>query len=169
MPIARKILTEEEARLKMASLCSRSEQCESDIRRKLINLRLTNPQITDIITFLKDEKFLDNARYAKSFVNDKAKFAHWGPYKIKAALASKHILSSLINEAIENLDERIWEQAAMKNAATKARTLDLTLPGDEGYKNRKKLFVFLTGRGFPANLSNRMVKEMKKFQEERNK
>ena len=168
MPIAKKIITPEDARLKMASLCSRSEQCESDIRRKLVNMGLQSSQISDILAFLKDEKFIDNARYAKSFANDKAKFAFWGQFKIKAALVSKHISSSFINEALATIDDEIWENAAMRNASSKARFLDLTLPGDDGYQNRKKLYLYLIGRGFSSPLANKAVKVMRNLQEEKN-
>lgn len=166
--MAKKIFTHEEAQLRMASLCSRSEQCESDIRRKLISMELQSSQISDILSFLKDEKFIDNSRYAKSFANDKAKFAYWGPNKIKASLVAKHIPSSIINEAISTIEEDIWKEAAMKNASGKARYLNLILPGDEGYQNRKKLYVYLIGRGFPSPLANKAVKIMRNLQEGKN-
>lgn len=169
MPIRKKPITPEEARLKMASLCSRSEQCEYDIRHKLINMGLSSSQMSEIISFLREEKFIDNARYAKSFANDKAKFSRWGPFKIKAALVAKHIPSSLINEALACINEEIWEDSVLKNATAKAKSLDLLIPGEDGYNNRKKLFEFLIGRGFQSSLANKAVKIMKNRQEEENK
>ena len=57
-----------EAYSKMAQLCSRSEQCSADIRRKMITYDLVNEVVEEIIEKLKKEKFLDDQRYVKSYI-----------------------------------------------------------------------------------------------------
>ena len=164
MALRKKPVTIEQARLKMASLCSRAEQCEFDILKKLINLGLSEADRKDIISSLKSGKYLDNERYARSFAIDKARFSHWGPLKIKAALYAKRIKSDIINEALGEVDKRIWVEAIMKSAETKARTLSLT--GNEGREDRQKLFAFLIRRGFSSDYANKAVRIMKRRQED---
>lgn len=164
MAIRKKPLTIEEAKLKMAGLCARSEQCSFSIEKKLYNLGLSSSQRKEIITFLEEERYLDDYRYARSFANDKARFNHWGPRKIRAALSVQKISGIAINEALEKIDEKIWEEGLMKCARAKAKYLDLT--GSEGMENCRKLFVYLMGRGFLSSESSKAVKLMKKIQKE---
>ena len=164
MALKKKPVTAEEAKLKMASLCSRSEQCEADVSNKLYKLGLSSGERTEIINYLKEERFIDNSRFAKAFARDKARFSYWGPKKIKAALALKKISSSEINEALSEVDEEDWTNALMKSAISKSRNLDLC--GEEGYENRRKLFTFLIGRGFTGEQANRGVRIMKEKQKD---
>ena len=160
----KKPITKEEALQKMASLCSRGEQCSKEIREKLFHLGLRKDEIDEILNWLKSNRYIDENRYARSIAHDKSRFSNWGPNKIKLYLFSKHIPASSIKEALESVEDNIWETALMKSAETKSRQLDLTLSGEEGYNNRKKLFLFLIGRGFTSAAANRAVKIMKSRQ-----
>ena len=162
MGFKKKLNTPEQAKLKMASLCSRSEQCESDILNKLYNQGISTSDRKEILDFLKEEKFIDNARYAKAFARDKVRFSFWGPKKIRAALALKKISTPEIFKALETVNEEDWEIALSKSAMSKSRNLDLI--GENGYENRKKLFTFLINRGFTSEQSNRAVRIMKEKQ-----
>ena len=66
-----KPLTRDEALVRMAGLCARSEQCASDIARKLRTKGLSSADIASVIDELKERSFLDEARYARSFARDK--------------------------------------------------------------------------------------------------
>ena len=158
----KKPLTVEAAIERMASLCSRSEHCEFEIYNKLIKLGLSSSQRQEVIDYLKENRYLDNARYAKSFANDKAKFTHWGPYKIKAELSLRRIPSALITEALKRIDNEVWETGLMKCAESKARNLDLT--GDEASVNCRKLYTYLASRGFATADVSRAVKTMRTSQ-----
>lgn len=159
-----KPVTKEKALARLAALCSRSEQCEDDLIKKLISWKLDKTTRNEIIEYLKDNKFLDNERYTRSYVNDKAKFSFWGPSKIRAELIRKRIPSSLINSALETIDSEIWKTGLIKNAISKSKNIDLL--GEEAYKERQKLMRYLIGRGFSATSASKAVSIMKKRQEE---
>lgn len=146
----------------MAGLCSRSEQCEYDIMRKLRLKGLSSLQVRELMDFLIEGRYVDNRRFAKSFARDKARFVKWGPKKIRAELSLRKIPSAIIIEAIEEIEEEVWEEGLMKCAVSKARSLDLT--GEDGYEERRKLFAYLIGRGFSGKDANRAVKIMKQQQ-----
>ena len=65
-------LTYEQALFKAAALCTQTEKCESDVRTKLLAWEIGEGDATKIIKYLKDEKFLDDARYCSFFVKDKS-------------------------------------------------------------------------------------------------
>lgn len=153
-----KPVTPEAARIRMADLCARSEQCEGDIRQKLYKMGLPSAQISEVINFLKDSRFIDNARFARSFSRDKCRFSGWGKYKIQTALAAKRLSSQDISEGLKAIEPSDYHDALRRTALAKARTLDLF--GEEAKENRLKLFRHILSRGFESNLASEMVKEI---------
>ena len=164
MPQLKKQITWQEALIKMESMCAGSEYCEYEINTRLVKLGIKADKRREIINHLIENRFIDNERFSLSFARDKARFSYWGPYKIQHALASLRISSATINKAINGVEQQNWEDALLKNASSKARTLNLIAPAKEGYDNRKKLFLYLIGRGFSSQDSNRAVKIMREKQ-----
>lgn len=158
MAFKRKRYTSEEARLKMADLCARSEQCEYDISQKLYKYGISAQERVEIIGYLIENKFIDNLRYAKSYAKDKCRFSGWGPFKIRYALSAKRIDSSDISEALEEIEEEQWEEALNKAANSKASKLDLN--GENSRDERLKLYRFLLSRGFESEKAKNAVKAM---------
>lgn len=161
----KKEVTKEKALERLASLCSRSEQCESDLNRKLIAWHLPAIDRNDIIEYLKTNRYIDEKRYAKSFVNDKARFSAWGPVKIRIELKKRKIKSSVIKEALANVDKDVWKEALLRCVRAKSRNLELT--GEEGFENSQKLLRYLISRGFSTEISLRVISLIKRKQEER--
>lgn len=134
---------EERLRLRLAGLCARSEQCTADLRTKIDRAGLDAEAAGRILGFLQSEKFLDDARFAVAYARDKARFAGWGPAKIRAGLAAKHIPSTMVAEAIDKVDPEDFAAALSRAAIAKSRQLDLNSRDD-----RTRLARHLFSRGF---------------------
>ncbi|MCH5235290.1 MAG: RecX family transcriptional regulator [Muribaculaceae bacterium] len=160
----KKEVTKEKALERLEGLCSRSEQCEFDLNRKMINWGLSSANRKEIMESLRDNRYVDDSRFARSFTNDKARFSSWGPNKIRMELIKRRLPSSIITESLRNVEPEVWKEGLLKNALSKAKNLDLT--GEEGWKNRQKLFRYIVGRGFPSSSASKAVNLMKKRQEE---
>lgn len=158
-----KPVTKEKALQRLASLCSRGEQCEFLLQRKLITWGVASGERKEILEYLKENRYLDDARYARSFANDKARFSSWGPYKIRAELSLRKIKPAFIKEAVAAVDSQVWKEALLKCASSKSKNLELS--GEDGYENRQKLLRYLISRGFPSAASSKAVALMKKRQE----
>lgn len=152
----KKSIDPEKARLKMADLCARSEQCEHDIREKLKRSKLSYQDIEDIISFLTERHFIDNARFAKSFTNDKVRFSGWGRNKIRMALRMKKISSDDINFAFENIDESEYNQSLARVAKYKCKDIDLS-----DYDQRNKLFRYLLSKGFESAKISKIISALR--------
>ncbi|MDE6217636.1 MAG: RecX family transcriptional regulator [Muribaculaceae bacterium] len=146
----------EKIRQRMASLCARSEQCESDIRTKIRRAGIFPDKEQEIIDFLMEHRFLDNARFARAFASDKVRFSGWGRIKIRNALLMKRIPSDLIDEAIGGVEESDYEAAILSAARAKSRGLDLSQRDDA-----MKLCRHLASRGFEPSLCISMMKRMR--------
>lgn len=143
----------EKLKMRMASLCARSEQCVYDISLKLRRAGLNSQETESIIKFLIDNRFLSDERFAVHFASYKTRFSGWGRYKIQQALKAKRINSSLIQKAVEEIDPKDSEEALSRALANKAKSLDLTKKEDA-----MKLYRHLMGRGFE---SDRVLPEIK--------
>lgn len=150
-----KPLTRDEALVRMAGLCARSEQCASDIARKLRTKGLSSADIASVIDELKERSFLDEARYARSFARDKVRFSAWGRRKIRMHLLSRRIPEHLVVEAFESVGEEDYAAAAARAARQKAASLDLSLSDD-----RIRLYRHLLLRGFESDVARSEIRRL---------
>lgn len=163
----KKEIDKEKALERLAGLCSRSEQCEYNLIQKLFKWGLPASDRKEIIDYLKENKYVDDGRYAKSYANDKARFSGWGPFKIRLELSKCKIPPQMIKEALDRVENSVWREGLLKNAESKAKNLDLL--GEESYQNQQKLYAYLISRGFPSGASGKAVALMKNRQKEKEK
>lgn len=161
----KKIITKEKALERLTSLCGRSEQCEWEIQRKLLNWRIPKEERDEIIDYLKENRYVNDQRYAASFANDKARFSAWGPQKIRIELFKRKIKPEYISAALQRVGQVVWKDGLIKNAKSKAKNLDLT--GEHGRENTAKLQRYLMARGFPSGVVAKVVGRIKRQQEEK--
>lgn len=138
----------DQALYRVAAICSKGEQCSGDIRAKLENWDLQEKEISDIIAYLKAEKYLDDDRYARAYCRDKAKFEGWGRIKIIYNLRHKGVAATTIDDAILAIDDDDYRERLYGLLKAKARTLQ----GKDTYKAKASLYRFAASRGFESDL-----------------
>jgi len=137
-------LSEPEALHKAATYCSLADRCIDDVRKKLTRREIDLPTQNRIIQRLVQEKFLNEERFCKSFVNDKLKFNKWGINKIKFELRKKNIPDSLIQSALENINPQENKERLLQLLTAKKKTVK----GKSEFEIQQKLMRFAAGRGF---------------------
>jgi len=137
-------LSYEQALHRLATYCSHVERCEWDIRRKMEAWELPPEQQDAIVQRLRKEKFIDEERYCKAFVNDKTKYNHWGIHKIFFELKKKQLPESFIREALKNLDSKENLEHLRLLIAQKKKSIK----GNNEWQIRQKLLLFAISRGF---------------------
>lgn len=142
-----KQITYEQALNRLAAYCSRAERCRADIRKKCQAWELPDEEQARLIARLEKERFLDEARYARAFVNDKSQYSRWGANKIRYALKLKGIPSLAIDEALSGIDREASREQLKQLLQQKQRTVK----GKDAYEIRQKLIRFALGRGFPLD------------------
>lgn len=136
-----------------AALCSNQEQCTGTILEKLRTWGVDTDEAHRVIQKLTEEKFLDDLRYAKFFVRDKYKLNRWGKVKITAMLRQKKIKNSVIEEALNEINMKEYEEICENLIKTKSATLNES----NHYIRKGKLFRFAAGRGFESDLIHRIL------------
>lgn len=140
-------MTAEQAFSRLASLCARAEYCAADLAAKMERWDIPQPEQTEILRRLADEKYIDEERYSRLFARDKLRFNRWGRVKIRMALAAKRIGAEAVEAAIDGLDESEYTDVLLQLLRTKARSVAAA----DGYERDMKLLRFAAGHGFTAD------------------
>jgi regulatory protein len=93
---------------------------------------------------------------ARYFANDKLKFNKWGRVKIKYMLQQKKVSREAISEALEQIDENIYNKILKEELVKKRKSIKDT---DE-YQIKAKLFQFASGRGFEGDAIYKMIDKL---------
>lgn len=141
-------LSEEKALFRAAAYCSKAERCEFDVRRKLVGWELTDEEQDRILKRLKEEKYIDNSRYARSFINDKIKYNKWGVNKIVFELKKKRVEEKYYSQILNDLSKEEFERQLISILKTKNRSVK----AKDIYDRKNKLIRFALGRGFSMDL-----------------
>lgn len=143
-----------EALNKAAAYCTLCERCVSEVTAKLTAWGVPHCEQEKIITRLIEEKFINEARYCRAFVNDKVRFNRWGRIKIRAALSEKRLPRELINEAIDNIDEEEYTASLAEVIAAKRKELK----GKDDHASQQKIIRHAASRGYEPSLILRTIK-----------
>lgn len=149
-----KELSEGEALNKAAAYCTLCERCIHEVVTKLTAWGVAYEPQQRIVKRLIEEKFIDEQRYCRAFVNDKIRFNHWGRIKIAASLREKHLPQPLIREALDSIDEEAYYTTLTNVIATKRKEIKET----DKYKANSKLLRFAASRGFEPSLIMQALK-----------
>ncbi len=139
-----KELGESEALSKAAAYCSAAERCSWEVKLKLEAWRVDEEAQIRILKRLADERFIDEARYCRSFIAEKLRFNKWGKRKIMQALWQKQLPPALCQAGLDEIDEEEYLAVLQSLIAAKKRTLK----AETEYERAGKLIRFAAGRGF---------------------
>lgn len=106
-------MTAEKAYTRAATLCSRSEQAESDIREKLAGWGIDEADVEQIVQRLREGNYLNEQRYAHAFVHDKFAFNGWGKIKMAFMLKQKQVSPAVIEEALAAINHEEYREKLM--------------------------------------------------------
>lgn len=144
----KKPLSPGEALNKAAAYCTLCERCVSEVSTKLTAWGVPYALQKEIISRLIEEKFIDEARYCRAFVNDKVRFNRWGRLKITAALREKRMPQEYIKEAMDNIDEDAYQQSLQETIDIKRRELK----GKDDFATQQKIIRHAASRGYEPSL-----------------
>lgn len=133
---------------KAMSLCAASEHCTGDIAAKLRVWGLDNDKSAELIGVLVKENFINDERYAMSFVKDKFKYNKWGKIKISAHLRAKNIPKACIDTALRSIDNEEYINTLKELIATHSRSVK----SKNKFDFKAKLLRFGLSRGFESSL-----------------
>lgn len=143
-----KQISEEDALLRLTSLCSTAEHCSHEMIEKMQRWQLANDAQARIIEYLVKEKYIDDERYARFFAKDKIRYNKWGRRKVEQAMWLKHIDGDIQRDVLDDIDDE--EYLAVLRPLLKTKRKSVKASSD--YEMNMKLIRFAMGRGYTMNI-----------------
>ncbi|WP_081208545.1 regulatory protein RecX [Salegentibacter sediminis] len=143
-----KSYTVKEATIKLMQFCAYRDRSHKEVEEKLREMNMIPAAQEQIIMQLMQEDFLNEERFARSFVRGKFRIKKWGRNKIKQELKFREISSPIVKLALTEIEEDAYLQSLEDLAIKKEKTLNESNP----FKKKKKLADFLLLKGYEANL-----------------
>ena len=149
----KKLISENDAMIRLTAKCAVSEYCRADIRKMMSRWELPEGVADKIIKRLQDERYIDEQRFAHAFVRDKFRYNHWGWIRIEQELKRRNIPQEYIDEAKEEISDDDNLEALRKIIDSKRPTVK----GKNEYEVNAKLFRFALSRGFSYSAINQVL------------
>lgn len=144
-------MTEKQALSKLMALCARGEHSSGEMLQKMRLWGIDEEAQARIMARLVGEKFVDDERFTRAFVNDKIKYNQWGRRKIEKALWAKGIDSDVQRRVLDEIDENLYLDALRPLLKSKSRSISAR----NEFDRQMKLVRFAMGRGFSMEQINR--------------
>ena len=112
--------------------------------------------VDEIIEKLIAEKYIDDERYAKAYVNDKFKFNKWGRIKMRHYLRQKGLSDATIEKGLEKIDEEKYIKVLVKTMKDKAKTIKKK----DKFTKMGLIIRYTQVRGFEPELIRRHMNEL---------
>ncbi|MDT0646888.1 regulatory protein RecX [Zunongwangia sp. F260] len=143
-----KSYTVKEATVKLMQFCAYRDRSHKEVEEKLKEMNMIPAAQEQIIIKLMQENFLNEERFARSFVRGKFRIKKWGRIKIKQELKLKDISSPIIKIALTEIDKDDYLSTLHEVAEKKSKLIKESNP----FKKKKKLADHLLRRGYEASL-----------------
>ena len=143
---------------RLQRLCSRAEYCAQDMYRKALkDLEGDSAAAARVVASLKEDKYIDDARYASCFAREKSSLQGWGPVKIRFQLRGKGISEEDIAAGLSEIEVPKADAKLRRLVEEKYKTLE----ADPQCK--LKLLKFVLSRGYEYDQVQSVVDEVMSF------
>jgi len=149
-----KSYTVDQATRLLENYCAYQERCHKEVEQKLYDLRMIPQAKEKILLHLMQHNFLNEERYAKSFVRGKFSIKKWGKIKITNQLKFKNISAYNIKTGLTEINEEDYLKTLQQLAEKKLPLIKES----NSFKKRNKLSTFLISKGFESSLVFETVK-----------
>lgn len=126
-------------------ILSRRDHSEAEMRQKMAKKKVPPADIDDTITWLKTKKYLNDARFAATYIETMVNLKPVGPRWLEAKLRQKGVKLDTIQQALDKSYSS--EKDLAQQAADRWRRSHPAKAGDN-----QKLARHLAARGFSSHI-----------------
>ena len=148
--------TVQEATKKIESYCAYQDRCHKEVVSKLKEMGMIPLAIDTIVGQLIEDRFLNEERFAKSFVRGKFRIKKWGKNRIVNELKFRNISKYNITSALKEIDPNEYVQTL----DTLSRKRLLQISETDIQKRKKKMADYLLYRGWESHLVYEKLQEL---------
>lgn len=139
---------------KILHYCSYQDRCVSEVKTKISTFEISSSDKERIMQLLINEGFIDDERFAHTFVRSKIHLKKWGVNKIRMSLKTKGISDDIISEALSEIDPDFYREDLVKILKTKK------INESDDFKRKAKLAQYAIQKGYEPALVWEAVKSL---------
>ena len=148
--------TFEEIKHKLEYYCSYQDRCHKEVEQKFNSFTLITELKEKVIVHLIENNFINEERFAQSFVRGKHNYKSWGKNRIVNELKFRNISSRIIETALKEIPEATY----LENFHALAEKNWEIIKEPKGQKRNKKFVDFLLRKGYETSLIYEKLKEL---------
>jgi len=146
----------EEALQKLMHFCAYRDRSQKEVEDKLNEMHMIDAAKEKIIIELMQEGFLNEERFARSFVRGKFRIKKWGRIKITQELKKRGISSPIIKMGLTEIKESDYRSTLFELAEKKLEKINE--PNE--YKRKGKLADHLMRKGYESSFVFDSIQEI---------
>ena len=137
-----------EALIKAANFCAYQERTQKEVRNKLYELEVIGDEAEVIITWLIENNYLNEERFARLFAGSKFRQKKWGRIKIRQELKIRGVSDYCLKAGMSEINEDDYMVTLQEIIEKKSKDIK------ESNKLiiKQKLVKFALSRGFENDL-----------------
>lgn len=140
--------TLKEAIKKLESYCAYQNRCHAEVQKKLWDTETPAHLHDEILMHLIQNDYLNEERFAQSFVRGKFSQKKWGRNKIKQHLKLKKVSDQCIKIGLQEIDEEKYLET-LEQLLEKKKS---SVKGKNQYDKNAKIANYLIGKGYESGL-----------------
>ena len=149
----KKETTGQQAYQKLTALCARSEHCQQEMIDKMLQWGVPPEEQAQVMERLVKERYVDDERFTRAFVNDKIRYNKWGRRKVEQALWMKRIDEHIAKAVLDEVDDE--EYTAILTPMLKQKRRSTKANSD--YELNMKLIKYAQSRGFTMDIIKQCI------------
>jgi regulatory protein len=135
------------------------DRTEAEVRRHLTAKELDEASIDGAVHTLVRQGYLDDARYASAFAEDRRALDDWGPQRIQRSLLALDIDPDLVDQALSDADPAGALDAAVALLRRRCRDIPAT------DRERERALGLLVRKGYDLELAYDAVRALARDRE----
>lgn len=150
-------ISTDQAKQKVAKFCAQRERSPKEAWDKLVSFGLEQDQVSEVLTLLIKDDFVNPQRFANAYCNDKFEFNSWGKQKIRMNIGIHQLDSNLVEQALARIDYGKYRARLEELASKKWQALER----EPSMKRKQKTVAHLASKGFEMDLIWKIIGEFK--------
>jgi regulatory protein len=133
---------------------NRRERTESEVRGELERKGISAPIAETIVTRVREERLVDDRRFAGLFVTDKRELEHWGRERIRRGLLSRGIDRETSEWALDAADDTTADEKPETELDRAVALLRRRFPSPpQDRRERERALGVLLRKGYESSLA----------------
>lgn len=144
-----------EIKQKLVNYCVYQDRCHKEVEQKMWDYLLVPEAKDEILLYLMKENYLNEERFARSYIRGKFYMKSWGRNKIRNHLKFKGVPEKLINSCFDEIEDDDYYKTLNKlydNYYSK-------ITGLQVYQKKSKTIKYLLSKGFEYEEITQVIKD----------